>query len=101
MGEKMGIMSKSDREEHDRICDLLVRRWPLPEPKPTVETVMQLAMRDSKRGITSEADDEISDVLVTKVGDVVHTKTNNLSKFPAHHVADWLELQGFSRASGK
>jgi len=99
--EQMGVMSKGDREAHDEICNLLVRRWPLPEPRPTVETIMQLAMRDSKRGITSEADDEISDVLITKVGDVVHTTTHNLSKFPARYVADWLELQGFPKTTAK
>merc|ERR1712134_184329 len=69
--ERMGIMSRSAREKHDAICDLLVRRWPLPEPLPSVEKVMALGMRDSKRGITSENDEEISDVLLTKVGDVV------------------------------
>merc|ERR1712019_76284 len=99
--EKMGVMSKADREAHDEICNLLVSRWPLPEPKPSVECVMALAMRDSKRGITSENDDEISDVLLVKVGDVVHTKTNNLSKFPAEYVAEWLELQGCPRTQIK
>jgi len=92
--EQMGIMKKSEKETHDAICHLLVDRWPLPEPKPSVEKVMKIAMRDSKRGITSENDNEISDVLLTKVGDVVHTKTNNLSKFPARYVAEWLEIQG-------
>lgn len=92
--EQMGIMKKSEKETHDAICHLLVDRWPLPDPKPSVEKVMSIAMRDSKRGITSENDDEISDVLLTKVGDVVHTKTNNLSKFPARYVAEWLEMQG-------
>merc|ERR1712079_187817 len=95
--EKLGIMSREDREAHDEIANLLVRRWPLPEPRPSVETIMALAMRDSKRGITSESPDEISDVLVTKIGDVVPTKTNNLSKFPAVYVEEWLELQGFPR----
>jgi len=93
--EKMGIMTKADREAHDEICNLLVNRWALPEPRPSVETVMSLAMRDSKRGITSENDDEISDVLVTSVGNVVYTKTHNLSKLPSKYVAEWLELQGF------
>lgn len=99
--EKMGIMSSKDREAHDAICNLLVQRWPLPEPKPSVEKVMALGMRDSKRGITSENEDEISDVLLTKVGDVVHTKTNNLSKFSAEYVAEWLELQGCPRTETK
>lgn len=95
--EKLGIMSKADRLAHDEVCQLLVSRWPLPEPKPSLENVMTLAMRDSKRGITSEKPNEISDVLVRKIGDVVATKTNNLSAFPAKYVEDWLELQGFHR----
>jgi len=99
--ERLGIMTKEDRVAHDEICNLLVRRWPLPEPRPSVETVMAIAMRDSKRGITSEAVDEISDVLVTKVGEVVPTKTNNLSKFPAAYVEEWLELQGLPRDAKK
>jgi 3-dehydroquinate synthase/2-deoxy-scyllo-inosose synthase len=99
--EKMGIMSKSDREEHDKICNLLVQRWPLQDPKPSIETVMSLGMRDSKRGITSEAEDEISDVLLTRIGDVILTKTHNLSKFQASYVEEWLELQGFVRTEMK
>lgn len=93
--EKMGVMTKSDREAHDEVCNLLVSRWPLPDPKPSVQRVMSLAMKDSKRGITSEEDHEISDVLVRKIGDVVTTKTNNLSRFPAKYVEEWLQLQGF------
>jgi len=99
--EKMGIMSKSDREEHDKICNLLVQRWPLQDPKPSIETVMSLGMRDSKRGITSEAEDEISDVLLTRIGDVILTKTHNLSKFQASYIEEWLELQGFARTEMK
>jgi len=99
--EKMGVMSKADREAHDEICNLLVSRWPLPEPKPSVECVMALAMRDSKRGITSENEDEISDVLVRRVGDVVTTKTNNLSPFPAVFVEEWLKIQGFPSEAKK
>lgn len=95
--QQMGLMSKEARENHDAICRLLVHRWPLPEPRPSVEKVMALAMRDSKRGITSELPEEISDVLVTEVGNIITTKTNNLSKFPAIFVEQWLELQGFPR----
>merc|ERR1719454_646408 len=47
--EKLGIMSAEARREHDDVCNLLICRWPLPEPKPSVDTVMALAMRDSKR----------------------------------------------------
>ncbi|CAJ1419695.1 unnamed protein product [Effrenium voratum] len=84
--EKMGIMSKEARCEHDDLCYLLLRRWPLPEPRPSAEVVMSLAMRDSKRGITSEAEDEISDVLLRSMGDIVPTPTSMLSKFPAKFV---------------
>merc|ERR1719174_1594944 len=76
--EKMGITTKADRQEHDDLCNLLLRRWPLPEPKPSIDLVMSLAMRDSKRGITSESADEISDVLLYKIGDVVPSKTQML-----------------------
>lgn len=97
--EKLGVMSAEDRKQHDDLCLLLVNKWPLPEPKPTVERVMELAMKDSKRGITGEADDEISDVLVRKVGDIVTTKTQNLSKFPSVLVSEWLGKIGFPTAS--
>jgi len=93
--ERLGIMSAEDRKEHDSLCWLLLDRWPLPEPKPSVEKVMELAMRDSKRGITLEAEDEISDVLLYKMGYVVPTSTSNLSKFPCKLVAEWLATMGF------
>lgn len=97
--EKMGLMTSEARAEHDAICTLLTQRWPLPEPMPPVAVVMERAMKDSKRGITSEADDEISDVLLYKVGDVVHSKTNMLNKLPAVLFAEWLESVGFSGGS--
>merc|ERR1712176_188481 len=93
--EKLGIMSAADREEHDELCWLLLQRWPLPEPRPSVEVVVGLAMRDSKRGLANEAEDEISDVLLRKMGDVVPTVTNNLSKFPVVLLEDWLHTMGF------
>jgi len=100
--EKLGIMSAKDRAEHDDLCWLLLRRWPLPEPKPSAETVLAIAMRDSKRGLTGEADDEISDVLLRKMGDIVPTATNNLSKFPCSLVYEWLVDMGFpSEGSAK
>merc|ERR1712113_262213 len=49
--------SAADREEHDKLLWLLLRKWPLPEPLPSVDVVMGLAMRDSKRGLTNEAED--------------------------------------------
>lgn len=99
--EKLGIMSPKDRQEHDNLCWLLLKRWPLPEPKPDLSKVMELAMRDSKRGISSEAQDEISDVLLYKIGDIVPTKTSMLSKFPCKFVAEWLEIMGFSESTVK
>merc|ERR1719181_2476279 len=50
--ERLGIMTPEDRKKHDALCWLLLKRWPLPEPRPTVEKIMGFAMRDSKRGIT-------------------------------------------------
>jgi hypothetical protein len=94
--EKLGIMSPEDRQKHDEVCWKLLVKWPLQEPKLSIERVMKFGMRDSKRGLCSEEDDEISDVLLRKMGDVVHTKTNNLSKFPAKLVVEWLETMGFS-----
>jgi len=95
--EQLGIMDKESRREHDELCWLLLRRWPLPEPRPSVEKVMSLAMRDSKRGITSEGAEEISDVLLRSMGDIVPTPTSMLSKFPARFVEEWLEEMGFPR----
>jgi len=93
--EKLGIMSPEDRQAHDDLCWLLLKRWPLPEPKPELSLVMKLAMKDSKRGVTSEAEDEISDVLLRKMGDIVPTKTSMLSKFPCKLVEEWLAIMGF------
>merc|ERR1711920_735302 len=92
---KMGIMSVEDHERHGQLCTLLLKRWPLPGPRPSAEHVLGLAMRDSKRGITSEAEDEISDVLLRRMGDIVETKTSNLSKFPCSLVREWLVSIGF------
>mmetsp|Transcript_11618 Transcript_11618/g.30055 ORF Transcript_11618/g.30055 Transcript_11618/m.30055 type:complete len:411 (-) Transcript_11618:264-1496(-) len=99
--EKLGIMSAADREEHDQLCWLLLKRWPLPSPMPSVEKVLALAMRDSKRGICGEADDEISDVLMRRMGNHVPTTTQNLSKFPCHLVEEWLVDMGFPREAQK
>merc|ERR1712232_1094838 len=57
--------------------------------------VMAIAMKDSKRGIAAESADEISDVLLRKVGDIVATRTQNLSKFPAILIEKWLVEMGF------
>lgn len=93
--EKLGIMDPEDRQAHDDLCWLLLSRYALPEPKPTAERVMEKAMQDSKRGLTAESEDEISDVLLRKMGDIVPTKTNNLSKFPKQLVFEWLVSIGF------
>merc|ERR1712032_1113593 len=52
--EKLGLMTSEDRKEHDDLCWLLLKRWSFPEPKPSIEKITSLAMRDSKRGLTSE-----------------------------------------------
>lgn len=96
VAERLGIMSNKAREEHDEICHLLVQRWPLPQPLPSAQEVMARAMKDSKRGITSENGDEISDVLLYKVGDVVPSKTNMLNKFPSELFSEWLKVMGFA-----
>mmetsp|Transcript_92221 Transcript_92221/g.192843 ORF Transcript_92221/g.192843 Transcript_92221/m.192843 type:complete len:413 (-) Transcript_92221:267-1505(-) len=93
--EKLDIMDPKDRREHDDLCWLLLHRWALPTPKPSVETIMSLAMRDSKRGICGEDDSEVSDVLLRKMGDVIKTPTQNLSKFPSYLVEEWLVEMGF------
>mmetsp|Transcript_38641 Transcript_38641/g.82173 ORF Transcript_38641/g.82173 Transcript_38641/m.82173 type:complete len:413 (-) Transcript_38641:183-1421(-) len=95
VAEELGIMDPKDRQAHDELCWLLLHRWALPEPKPTAEKILTLAMQDSKRGLTSEGADEISDVLLYKMGEVVPTKTNNLSKFPSKLVFEWLLSMGF------
>ena len=35
------IISQEARQEHDDLCWLLLRRWPLPEPRPSVEKVRE------------------------------------------------------------
>merc|ERR1712224_78047 len=95
--EKMGVMSNEARQRHDEMLWLLAHRWRLPEPRPSVEKVMALAMRDSKRGITSEKEDEISDIILSALGEVIPTKTQMLYEFPSSWVAEWLEGVGFPR----
>lgn len=99
--EKLGLMDPADRAEHDNLCWLLLQRWPLPAPRPSMQTIIELAMRDSKRGLTGEGPDEISDVLLRKMGDIVETKTNNLSKFPVRLIEEWLLQIGFPSEAPK
>lgn len=94
--EKLGFMSAKDRQEHDALCWLLLNRWPLPEPKPSADKVISLALRDSKRGLCAEADDEISDVMLRKIGDIIPTTTNMLSKFPVMLAKEWLISMDFT-----
>mmetsp|Transcript_36964 Transcript_36964/g.110395 ORF Transcript_36964/g.110395 Transcript_36964/m.110395 type:complete len:485 (+) Transcript_36964:117-1571(+) len=100
VAERLGLMAPEDRREHDEMCWLLLKRWSLPEPKPTVEKVMALAMKDNKRGIASEADHEISDILLRKMGDIVPTEASMLTKFPCSLVAEWLASMGFPASKG-
>jgi 3-dehydroquinate synthase/2-deoxy-scyllo-inosose synthase len=95
VAERLGIMSPEDRKKHDALCWLLLKRWAFPTPRPTIERIMGFAMRDSKRGITGENEDEISDVLLERMGAPVPTKTQNLSKFPCKHIYKWLYSMGF------
>jgi 3-dehydroquinate synthase/2-deoxy-scyllo-inosose synthase len=88
--EKMGIMSAEDRAKHDEVCNLLISRWPLPAPLPSADRVYALAMRDSKRGITGEKRHEISDVMLTRIGEAIPSPTNNLHAFDSKLTQEWL-----------
>jgi len=90
VAEKLGIMSSSERAQHDEVCNLLLSKWPLPSPRPSAELVYQLAMKDSKRGIAGEEPHQISDVLLTKMGDFVPTPTSNLLAFDGQLLREWL-----------
>eukprot|EP00971_Amphidinium_carterae_P211131 4189534-Amphidinium_carterae.1 len=85
VAEKMGLMSSKERQRHDELCDMLLSRYRLPQPMPTVQKVMDNAMKDNKRGITQEAADEIADILLTKIGEILPTSQSNLSKFPSQY----------------
>lgn len=93
--EELGFMSSQARTKHDEICNLIADRWPLPEPKPSIETVMDRLMRDSKRGIAEEDVHELSDVLLHDVGDVVQAGQSNLSRIPRELTESWLRSMGF------
>lgn len=95
VAERLGIMAPEDRTTHDECCKCLATRFPLPEPKPSMDQILNFAKQDSKRGIADENDDEISDVLLRRMGDVVRTDTQMLSKFPAELCSDWLVTQSF------
>merc|ERR1712039_770432 len=73
---RLGLMSKGAQAEHDQLCQLLTNRWPLPDPKPSVQAVMQLAMLSS-------------------VGEVVPSDTSNLRAIPKALAEEWLRSMGF------
>ena len=93
--EKLGYMSSEERATHDKICKLLTDRYPLPQPLPSVETVIKRAMKDNKRGMAMESDDEIADILLYKVGSIVPSDTHMLIRFPRTLVVEYLESAGF------
>jgi len=96
---RLGAMSEDARQHHDDLCHLLLKRYRLPEPKPTVEAVLSLALRDARRGIADEAEDELSDVLLTQIGHVRTTEGAALSKFPKAWIEEWLGTMEFTRTA--
>ena len=56
-------------------CVLRIVRLKLPEPRPSIEDVMDKLMRDSKRGLVMEQADEVSEVLLTEIGAPLESKT--------------------------
>lgn len=96
---RLGAMAEDSRQCHDDLCHLLLKRYRLPEPKPTVEAVLALAKRDARRGIADEAEDELSDVLLTRIGHVRTTEHGALSKFPKAWVEEWLGAMEFTRTA--
>ena len=92
--EKLGFMTPEDRKAHDDMCNLLVSRWPLPEPRPTANKILELAMRDSKRGITGEKPHELSEALLRSVGVPVQTPSM-LTALDKGLYWDWLVGMGF------
>mmetsp|Transcript_66187 Transcript_66187/g.158308 ORF Transcript_66187/g.158308 Transcript_66187/m.158308 type:complete len:404 (-) Transcript_66187:90-1301(-) len=99
VAEQLGVMSAKERQQHDELCEMLTSRWPLPQPMPSVEKVMANAMKDSKRGITHEEEHEISDIILTKIGEIIPTPKSNLSKFPSKLIVEWLIDLGFPQES--
>jgi len=74
---KHGHMSKDVQAEHDRLCELVCERWPLPDPLPCSKILQDLALRDSKRGVISpkEESDEVCEVLLNKISEPRQSKT--------------------------
>ena len=97
VAERMGIMSASERKAHDAIIELMGLE--LPEPRPSIESIMEKLMRDSKRGLVMESDDEASEVLLKEIGTPLQSKTM-LHPIPAQLVREWLTSVGFTSAAG-
>jgi 3-dehydroquinate synthase len=98
VSNQLGLMRDCDRTPHDRLCDLLIKRWPLPEPRPTADRILALALRDSKRGIIGEKPHEIAEVLLHRIGEPVRTPSM-LSAFDSRLFWDWLLEMGFPQES--
>eukprot|EP00667_Euglena_gracilis_P012285 EG_transcript_12619 len=94
VSHRLGIMSAEDRHKHDAMCNLLIQKWPLPEPRPTANRILELGMRDSKRGITAEQPHEVSEVLLKCIGEPVKTPSM-LFAFNNTIFWDWLLEMGF------
>ena len=97
VAERMGIMSASERKAHDAVIELM--GLALPEPRPSIESIMAKLMRDSKRGLVMESDDEASEVLLKEIGTPLQSKTM-LHAIPAQLVREWLTSVGFTSAAG-
>ena len=93
VAERMGVMTPAERARHDAIIELMGLK--LPEPRPSIEEIMDKLMRDSKRGLVMEQADEVSEVLLKEVGAPLESKTM-LHAVRADLVREWLESVGFS-----
>jgi|EP01046_Picozoa_sp_COSAG06_P030166 3-dehydroquinate synthetase len=92
IAEKTGLMTPEERQRHDAIIELMDLK--LPVPRPSIESVMGKLMRDSKRGIVMEEEDEVSEVLLTAIGTPLESKSM-LHVVKAELVREWLESVGF------
>ena len=97
VAERMGIMSAAERKAHDAIIELM--GLVLPEPRPSIEIIMEKLMRDSKRGLVMESEDEASEVLLKNIGTPLQSKTM-LHPIPGQLVREWLVSVGFTSAAG-
>lgn len=93
VAERMGVMSRAERTRHDGIIELMGLK--MPEPRPSIDDVMDKLLRDSKRGLVMEQADEVSEVLLETVGAPLESKTM-LHAIKADLVREWLHSVGFS-----